>query len=131
MFLLRNYFVGKQLVAALPFRGGRERGGFRLLELALRFRHRRLERTRINLKKNVAFLNERAFLVGTLDQVTGNMRPDLGVLGAIDRSNPFPENGDIARGCFGNQDVGWRDGDGFFLPATAERETGADNDEKR
>jgi hypothetical protein len=69
-----------------------------------------LERTRINLKKNLPFTHKRAFFVRLQDDVSRHLGLNLRVYVAIKRRHPFAENGDVFLKHAGDFNLGARNG---------------------
>jgi hypothetical protein len=63
--------------------GGGNRNALHLGELALGLRQSGLERSRIDLKKQVTLFDVRSLLIVPLLQITGHSRPDIGILRSI------------------------------------------------
>ena len=59
---------------------------------------RRLKGPRIDLKKQLAFPDESAFLIGLSHQVAGDLRPDVSICESIKRAYPVAVNRDIFLG---------------------------------
>lgn len=68
---------------------------FGLGELTLRLIERGLERPRIYFEKDLAFAHVRAFAIVLKDQVSGNLRLDIGVHVTIECRYPVTVSGNI------------------------------------
>jgi len=69
--------------------------GFGLSQLSLGLVQRGLKRTGVNLKKQLALFDERAFQVALLHQVARDLSPNVGVDKSVERANPFPVDRNI------------------------------------
>jgi hypothetical protein len=83
----------------------------------------RLERARINLKKNLAFTDKRTFFVCLPDDVSGDLRLNLGVYVTIESRHPLAEDWDVFLKNTGDFNLGARSGGRrFWAAATRNQE---------
>jgi len=92
----------------------------RLCELCFRLIKQRLERARINLKKNLAFTDKRTFFVRLPDDVSRDLWLNLCVYVAVERRDPFADNWNIFLKNAGNLNLRARRG-GRRIGAAATR----------
>ncbi len=120
VLLFGDHLLTEKLVASFPFSDGGKFDSFALLQLAFCLSQRGFGRPWVDFEKKGVFLNQRAFTVIALDQVTGYPCANLGVLRTVDGSDPFAINRNVAGGCRYHQNFRRSGNHRFLLTAATE-----------